>query len=170
MISDFAHKVILSLGSNMGDRSENLRHAVSLMSDALLIKNVVISDFFENPAMLPEDSPEEWNLDFLNIALSAETNLPILEFLKKIQQIEIDCGRVNVLRWSPRVIDIDIIFFDDLVMESDICTIPHKDALSRMFVMLPLLQVAKNYKYPKNNEFFGKTVEEIYNKLYNTEI
>jgi 2-amino-4-hydroxy-6-hydroxymethyldihydropteridine diphosphokinase len=159
-------RVILSLGSNIGDRDANLRHAIKMMFDKGFIKDVVVSDIFENPAMLPQDGPNEWDLDFFNIALIADTELSLEDFFNMTKEIEVECGRVSVSRWSPRIIDIDVLFFDDLVIESEICTIPHKDALNREFVMVPLVQIAKNYIYPKEGEFFGKSIGEIYNSIY----
>jgi 2-amino-4-hydroxy-6-hydroxymethyldihydropteridine diphosphokinase len=159
-------KVILSLGSNIGDRSANLRHAVKIMSDRGVVRSAIVSDVFENPPMLPEDSLPEWNLDFFNIAVVAETDLSLSDFFDMTKQIEIECGRVIVSRWAPRIIDIDILFFDDVVIESESCIIPHKDALNRDFVMVPLVQIAADYKYPKEGEFFGKTIAEIFKKLY----
>jgi 2-amino-4-hydroxy-6-hydroxymethyldihydropteridine diphosphokinase len=162
------HKVILSLGSNVGDKIANLYHAINLMSSASFIEDIIVSDTFHNPAMLPENSPPEWNLDFVNIALVADTKLSLFDFLDMIKNVEKDCGRVSSSRWSPRIIDIDIIFFDDLVIESEKCTVPHKDAINRDFVMIPLLQIAKDFRYPKEGEFYGKTIQEIYSLIFRT--
>ena len=105
-------KIIFGLGSNLGNRKLNLDLAVEKLKNNLALTNIKRSKIFENPALLLENSPLEWNIDFFNIALCADIDLTkfspqkILEIIKKI---EAELGRKASQKWAPREIDIDIL-------------------------------------------------------------
>jgi len=149
-------KVAIGLGSNLGDREAMLRAAVEKLG--AFVSEIRLSSFIETQALLPEDAPEEWDMPFLNAALVGQTDLSPQELLAKLQQIEIDLGRQKQGVWSPRSIDLDILLYDDVVMQSDTLTLPHSQMLARDFVMLPLKEVAADWIHPLTGQRIGDWV------------
>lgn len=145
----------LSLGSNLGDRLTLLRKAAaSLKKEGLVIR--AASDVFETPPWGVEDQPL-----FLNACVVAETDLPPNKLLELLKKLEADLGRTPEKRWGPRIIDMDIIFYDDLVLDSDELTIPHKHMAERPFVLIPLALAAPEWRHPVT----GLSAREMTEKL-----
>jgi 2-amino-4-hydroxy-6-hydroxymethyldihydropteridine diphosphokinase len=138
-------RIIFGLGSNLGDRNFYLDEAARKLTQQMFLTNLKISKIFKNPAMLLPNSPKEWNVEFFNIALSADIDLQkfspekILEIIKKIEK---NLGRQDRERWAPREIDIDILLIAGVKVDlGQKLVIPHRDLFNR--------------------DFFIKTVEEI---------
>ena len=133
-------KVFLGLGTNLGDKRNNLLTAVTNIEEKIG-KVTSLSSFYET---------EPWGFEsensFLNAALCVETSLDPATILHIIKEIEIEMGRtqksVNKI-YSDRPIDIDILLYDDLTMETDELTIPHPLMTERDFVMKPLMEIAE---------------------------
>ncbi len=143
--------VALSLGSNLGDRLQILRKAV----DSLKKMGFVItasSDVFETPPWGVKDQPR-----FLNACVLAETRLSPEETLAAVKAIEESLGRTRTWKWGPRLIDLDIIFYDSLILKTPELTIPHPEMARRAFVLLPLAQAAPYWRHPET----GFTAEEM---------
>ncbi len=161
------NKIIFCLGSNLGNRRENLEKAVKLLNEKLFLKNLKISKILENKALLKENSPKEWDLDFFNIALSAEINLEKfvpLKILEIIKEIEKEIGRKQSEIWAPREIDIDILAISDLVIKiDDKLQIPHKSILERDFFIKTTAEIEPDWKYPIQGKFFNKKISEFLN-------
>jgi ribosomal-protein-alanine N-acetyltransferase len=132
------HTAYLSLGSNLGDRQKNLETALSQIAECEGVKILKCSAWLENPA-IEEAGPNP----FLNGVIKISVNLSPLELLKQLQRIElnIDCNRAERGRKSARIIDIDILLFDRLKLDSAELTIPHPRMLSRNFVLKPLDEI-----------------------------
>ncbi len=132
--------VILGLGSNLGDRAIHLKRAVSCLSRGCgaVLHGVRLSRIYESPALTPRGAPDAWDLPFLNGALAGETTLEPRALLQRIKEIERSLGRQDQERWAPRVIDIDILWWDGNEVRSDGLTIPHPEILRRPFVLEPL--------------------------------
>jgi len=128
------HTGFVGLGSNLGDRAPILRAAVALMEERGL-KVTRTSSVWET-APIPDDQPQ-----FLNAAVAIETGLEPLALLKLLKQIEHDLGRRPTRRWGPRTIDLDILFYDDLNLDTPELTIPHPEASDRRFVLVPLAEI-----------------------------
>ena len=128
------NKLILSIGSNLGDRQQNILDAINLLE----LNNVKMSSILQNKALLPENAPESWDIDFFNICLSTDIpNISPEEFLSKIHDVEAQLGRKKQRDfWSPRTIDIDIIYWGNLTLDAPSLTIPHKLAHKRDFCLL----------------------------------
>ena len=127
--------IYLGLGSNLGDRKNNLSKAIYLLekSGVLILK---ISPIIETPALLIEDSPSDWDLPFLNLVVFCRvTKDPELFFLD-IQKIESQLGRVNNKKWSPRSIDIDILTWGNKIISSKNLRIPHPKIKERNLVRM----------------------------------
>ena len=144
-------QIILGLGTNEGDRFAALKTAITKLTPHL--KNIIISGIYSSPALLLEDSPPEWNRDFLNMAVIGDTEASPENFLKICQQIETEMGRAKEhAKWSPRIIDIDILLYGEHKVQSETLTIPHAHLHARAFALLPLLELKRGYaKSPPHN-------------------
>ena len=95
--------------------------------------------------------------DFLNACLELRTLLPPAELLEELHHIEKEAGRERIIRWGPRTLDLDIILYDDLILEEDSLCIPHVEMHKRKFVLEPLCEIAPYKRHP----VYGKTVWEL---------
>lgn len=150
------HKVYLSLGSNMGDKRENLLEAIKRVGELENTEVVKSSIILETE---PFGYIEQDN--FLNACLEVKTLLTPQEFLSSILKIELDMGRVREIKWGPRVIDIDILFYDDEIIQEDNLAVPHPWICEREFVLEPLSEIAPNYVHPLER----KTIMMLARKL-----
>ncbi len=132
-------RLILGIGTNIGDKKCNIENAIGKIT---FLENCKVSSLIETPALLSEDAPKEWNLSFLNGALSGDCLLTPQEVIVRIKQIELELGRdPNHKRWSPRVIDIDILLYGDLVYNENGLTIPHAQFFNRSFALIPAMEI-----------------------------
>jgi 2-amino-4-hydroxy-6-hydroxymethyldihydropteridine diphosphokinase len=153
------HVVYLALGTNLGDRRLNLRAAMDALPPE--VKILAESKIYETPPWGVEDQPA-----FLNMAVKAKTGLMPPALLAHLKRLEADLGRRQTFRWGPRLIDIDILFYDDLVFESEELVIPHPRLHERAFVLVPLADLAPDLVHPA----LGKAVRELLNGLDRTGI
>lgn len=137
--------VYLGLGSNLGDRRANLVTALKLLGERLHIAQV--SSLYESDPVGYAEQPL-----FLNAVCRAQTDLGPLQLLSLIKGIEASLGRVLSFPNAPRPIDLDIIFYGDLVMETPELTIPHPRLEERAFVLIPLLEIAPELVHPVTGE------------------
>ena len=143
-------QIALSFGSNLGNRQANIeRAAVMLAGDARLeLTNIKLSSFYQAPALLKDDSPSDWDKPYLNLVMVADMMGEISphDLLLKLKMIEHDLGRSHDSEiWSPREIDIDILYFGDKVISGYTLTIPHKELFNRNFILQPLAEVMPNW-------------------------
>ncbi len=129
------HTVFLALGSNLGDRRANLAAAVARMSPVIAVER--ISQLYETEPAYVTDQPP-----FLNAVLRGATGLSPEELLAWIKRLEPELGRRAGVRFGPRLIDIDILLYDALVLTSPALTIPHPRMAERPFVLVPLAEIA----------------------------
>jgi 2-amino-4-hydroxy-6-hydroxymethyldihydropteridine diphosphokinase len=144
------HIVYLALGSNLGDRHENLKQAVASLTPQMDVK--AKSHIYETPPWGYEDQPR-----FLNQALKTQTYLQPEQLLKHIKRLEVALGRKATFPNGPRVIDIDILMYDELVLNTSILTLPHPHMHERGFVLLPMMDIAPDLVHPLS----GKSVREM---------
>jgi len=128
-------RIYIALGSNLGDKKANLDKAVKLMQDHG-IKIEAVSKYIISEPYGVTDQPE-----FLNAVVRAETVLPPLDLLDILLEIENTMGRVRLRHWGERNIDLDLLLYDDVHMNTEKLTIPHPDMKNREFVMKPLKEV-----------------------------
>ena len=128
--------VILALGGNLGDREANIRSAVESLKGHKAISKVKLSPLVESFAVTL-DGIDESKPKFLNAVISLETSLSAKELLAFAQQIETAQGRVRLMRWDSRTLDIDIITFGSTLKATKNLTLPHPRAYERAFVLVP---------------------------------
>lgn len=148
--SRVTQRVYLSLGSNLGDREQNLRAAVAALKQQLEVE--AVSSWYETEPVGNIDQP-----GFLNLALVATTSLDPPELLGLAKRIEEQIGRRPTYRWGPRLIDIDILLYADRVVEGPDLTIPHRELAHRAFVLVPLAEVGPQAFHP----VLQKTVRDL---------
>jgi 2-amino-4-hydroxy-6-hydroxymethyldihydropteridine diphosphokinase len=144
------HEVCLSLGSNLGDRDANLRAALRAL--AMYTRITLVSSVYETEPLIVEDQPH-----FHNIACAGSTALEPLALLHALKRIEAELGRVPGPRYGPRLIDIDILLFDDLILRTPELTIPHAALLERAFALVPLAEITPERRHP----VAGHTLQEL---------
>jgi 2-amino-4-hydroxy-6-hydroxymethyldihydropteridine diphosphokinase len=133
----------IALGSNLGDRPALLRSALAAMNDIPDTRLDAYSPVYRSAAVGPGEQP-----DYLNMVARLETSQPPAALLENLQQIEHDHGRERGQRWAARSLDLDILLYDDVVMDSPTLTIPHPRLAQRNFVLYPLYDVAPGMVLP----------------------
>lgn len=151
------HELILSLGSNLGERKAYLERAVVLINEKVG-RVVACSSFLET---------EPWGFQsdhkFLNLALIVATHLRVEEVLSVTQSIEKELGRTlkSIDGYADRVIDIDLLFYDNDIVRTEDLTLPHPFLHQRDFVLKPLMELSPNKLHP----LLGKTIQELFSEL-----
>ena len=148
-------KVFLALGSNIGEREDYIKKAIDEI-ERRAGSIIDRSPIMQTKAYGFEDQP-----DFLNMALKIETELEPLELLDVLQKIELDLDRVRTVHWGPRTIDIDIIYYEDRIIDCDRLKVPHPDRCNRTFVIVPITEIEKDFVDPVEN----KTVYQLLSEL-----
>lgn len=151
--------IYLALGTNLGDRSSNLETAIqSMPPDVIVTKR---SSIYETPPWGFEDQPA-----FLNMVLQVETEFSPWKLLKFIKNLEGRMGRQKTFRNGPRLIDIDLLFYDKLEFEHSGLVIPHPRIIERAFVLVPLAEIASDFLHP----VLQVTIQELLNGVDRNEI
>lgn len=128
-------KIYLSLGTNLGDKKENLHHAVMLLSEKVDV--IKVSSFYETEPVGYKDQP--W---FMNIVVEGTTALSPEDLLAFTQSIEHEMKRVKTIVNGPRIIDVDILLYEDVKINTENLILPHPRMTERAFVMYPLFEIA----------------------------
>ena len=151
--------VYILLGGNLGDRVDNLKKAICRITDgfgSLVSKSLL----YETAAWGVEDQP-----DFLNQVIQINTNLSSFDLLKHLQQIEIELGRKRYQKWHERTIDIDILYFNDEVNNTDVLKTPHPFMHERRFTLVPLNEIAAEFNHPILKKSTTQLLDECLDRL-----
>ncbi len=150
------HKAVLSLGSNMEDREKHIREAIAELDEDPATNVIKVSGMLETEPYGYTDQAK-----FINCAVTVSTILEPKDLLVFAQGIEAKHNRVREIHWGPRTLDIDIIFYDDLVYGDSSLQIPHIDMQNRFFVLEPVCEIEPGYRHP----VFNRTVLQLLNEL-----
>jgi 2-amino-4-hydroxy-6-hydroxymethyldihydropteridine diphosphokinase len=145
-----SHTIFIALGTNLGDRLENLRRARLVLAPEATI--VAESPIYETPPWGYLDQPA-----FLNQVVEAQTELSPQELIVHLKRLEAILGRSPGAPNGPRLIDLDLLFYDELRLETPTLTIPHPRMVGRGFVLLPMADLAPDLRHPG----FGTTIAEM---------
>ncbi|MCR5502443.1 MAG: 2-amino-4-hydroxy-6-hydroxymethyldihydropteridine diphosphokinase [Lachnospiraceae bacterium] len=150
------NRVYLGIGSNIGDRRQYIEDALCKLKTEESIRDVICSSLIETK---PYGGVEQE--DFLNGVVYIKTFLPPHDLLDLLHRIENEAGRTREVHWGPRTLDIDILFYEDLLLCDPDLSIPHPDLSNREFVLRPMLEIAPYYVNPLT----GRTVSEMCREL-----
>lgn len=151
----------LGIGSNLGDRIANIETSIEYLRFIPRISVKKISPLYETPASGgPKNQPR-----FLNAAVKIQTTLTPLDLLVKLKNIESKLKRKNAVHWGPRTIDLDILFYDDLVFSSSNLSIPHPLLHKRVFVLRPLVDIAPGLMHPQ----YKRSIKDLLKGFKNNE-
>ncbi|QQR82041.1 MAG: 2-amino-4-hydroxy-6-hydroxymethyldihydropteridine diphosphokinase [Deltaproteobacteria bacterium] len=148
----------MAVGSNLGDRLQNIQ-TVQQKLNTSEIKVLRTSPFYETQALCRPD--QDFMPDFLNGVFEVKTSLSPEALLNAIEKIERDMGRTSKSDWSPRVIDLDILFYGDQIIDTAHLQIPHPEIQNRWFVLKPLSDLIPDFKHP----LLLKTVQQLLSEL-----
>ena len=149
----FFHTAYVALGSNLGDKEANLRKALELLQERG-VEIVKTSTFISTEPYGVTDQPQ-----FLNGVCEGRTSLVPLALLHTLLEIEQEMGRVRLRHWGERNIDLDLLLYEDVVMDTPELKLPHPDMQNRDFVLLPLAEIAPELVHP----ILQKSIEELSN-------
>lgn len=137
--------VYFSVGSNIGNKKNNLKVALKLLKKNK-IKIIKISSIYKTEPVGCKNQPY-----FYNICIKAKTNLKPIDLLYKLKKIEKQMCRKKTIKWGPRIIDIDILFYNNIILINKNLKIPHPEIEKRKFVLIPLYEMEKNLYHPIKN-------------------
>jgi 2-amino-4-hydroxy-6-hydroxymethyldihydropteridine diphosphokinase len=148
-------KLVLSLGSNLGNRYVYLRNAIRHIENSFHTP-CTCSSYYTTPPW-----GETNQAQFINMALYLETDLAIELAFEKLQTIEKKMGRVKTKKWGPRSIDIDLLFYENEIYNTEQFTIPHPHLHERMFVLRPLLDILHDFYHPELRKTIAQLVDQL---------
>ncbi len=152
-------RIFIALGANLGDVLGSFRAAIRLLAEQdVQLENC--SSAYRTPALVEQPSDNELPA-YWNAVIEVRTSLMPLELLALIQEIENQLGRVRTERWASRTMDLDIVLFGDLLIDSDVLNVPHPEMHRRAFVLEPLAEIAPEVDVPGH----AKRVSQLLNQL-----
>lgn len=146
----------IGIGSNIGDRLTNCRQAIQAIGAEKGNKIVACSSFYFTEPVGIKD--QNW---FVNAVIAVETTFSPYQLIDFLMNVEKNMGRERKERWGPRIIDLDILFYENLICQENHLQIPHPEIAKRRFVLLPLKDIAPHLVHP----ILGKTVSELLDEL-----
>ena len=150
------HRAFIGVGSNLGLPAENCKKAITLINTPTSIKVMACSSLYHTAPIGEKNQP-----CFVNAALELQTSLTAQELLQKLLKIAQQFGRIRKMKWEARVIDLDILDYDGIILNSRDLTLPHPEMIHRRFVLEPLNEIAGSTIHPLEN----KTILELLNNL-----
>ncbi len=154
-------KVLISLGSNDGNREENIENAIKLFSETDAIDDVFVSSYYETEPVGIAYQP--W---FLNVVISGKTSMPLMNLIQLCKSIEYAMGRKLGVRWGQRNIDLDILLYGNSLIDMEQLTVPHPRMHERKFVLVPAAEIAGEQIHPG----FGLTIKELLDSCSDTSV
>jgi len=153
------HKAYIGMGSNMGNKLENLNTAITKINESTYTKVTRISESYETK---PVGYTQQDN--FVNCAVEARTLLTPVELIRFLLQVESELKRERIIKWGPRIIDLDVLLYDDIITSFEEIVIPHPRMHERMFVLKPLKDIAPYVMHPILNKRIIEIEEQLSKK------
>jgi 2-amino-4-hydroxy-6-hydroxymethyldihydropteridine diphosphokinase len=146
------HHAAIGIGSSLGDRIAIVQAAIDALDEIPWTRRTAASSLHETEPVggIAQNR-------FINACAVVETSLPPKELLAELRTIELQFGRTNDIRWEDRTLDLDLLLYDDLMLDDPECTVPHPEMHTRDFVLLPLAEISAAWVHPR----LGKTVREL---------
>ena len=135
-------EVGLALGSNVGDKAAHIARALAALAAAGLAGDLEVSALYRTPPWGPV--AQDW---YVNCCAVGITAVPPRELLARVKALEVALGRIETVRWGPRVIDIDILYYGDEIVDTPALTLPHPEMLKRGFVLIPLAELRPERRF-----------------------
>lgn len=153
-------EVFLGLGSNLGNKEENINNSLKLISELYTVKKISHLYLTEPIGNVKQD----W---FLNCVVEIQTDVDPKKLLSSVKSIERKLGRIKIVKNGPRIIDIDILFYGDRVLKTKTLVIPHPSIQERLFVLQPMMDINPNLVHP----IFKKSIHQLYhNRLWTEKV
>ncbi|TCK01912.1 2-amino-4-hydroxy-6-hydroxymethyldihydropteridine diphosphokinase [Volucribacter psittacicida] len=149
------NQVYIALGSNLAQPIQQLNQALQAIAHLPNTQLNRVSSFYQSKPLGPQDQP-----DYVNAVACIITDFAPFELLEQLQKIEQQQGRIRLRRWGERTLDLDILLYDDLVLQTERLTIPHYDMQNREFVIIPLIEIAPDLILPN-----GKKLKDLAEKF-----
>lgn len=156
------YECVLAIGTNLGHREQNIVCSLSEIYSTIASSFLCCSSIVETQALVPHHATVTWDIPFLNCVVAFRTKLIPIQIFHQIKNIEQRMGRdLLAEKWSPRIIDIDIIMYDNTSYQDAKITIPHPEMHKRLFVIKPLCEIMPNNIHPILNKTFATILAEI---------
>ena len=150
------YKAFVGIGSNLGVPTENCEEAICLLNALPKIEIIDRSNLYESEPV--GEIPQNW---FVNTTVAIKTSLDPESLLEELFKIENSLGRKRREKWGPRIIDLDILVYENYVINSATLTLPHPEMTKRRFVLLPLSEFAGDYEHPIENKTISELLKEL---------
>ena len=150
-----SHTAFIAIGSNLGTPKENCIEAINIISSNPNIKIISKSSFYQTAPV--GNTKQDW---FINAVIKVSTQLNSDILLSAILKIESKMGRIRKEKWGPRIIDLDLLFYDNLVIKQKDLTLPHPEIDKRNFVLQPLNEIGENFIHPSLNKSINTLLKE----------
>lgn len=141
-------KIYLGLGSNLGDRKNQLEKAIARLKELLNCSTLRVSPLYQTPALLLPGADPTWNKPFLNLALELESDVLPEDLLACVQKVEAEAGRTRHSKWAPRELDVDLLLYGDKEIQTPNLTVPHAELKKRAFALDPLKDLNPSLRFP----------------------
>jgi len=141
--------VILGIGSNLGDRKNNIKKAIDLIP----LEQKIAGNIIKTKALLPKDAPKSWDIEYLNTVVVGRPIFDVQQTFCKIKSIEAKMRRKKSKKWAPRIVDIDILFWESNLIALPYLNVPHFGATKRQFVLKPIADLLPFFVHPVSGVF-----------------
>lgn len=145
------NNVYIALGSNLDQPQQQLTTALDRLQHSQVVALIAVSPFYRSKPLGPQDQP-----DYVNAVAQIRTDLSALELLDFLQDLERQQGRVRLRRWGERTLDLDILLFNQEIIQHERLIVPHREMNNREFVLIPLLDIAPDLILPN-----GKALSDV---------